>query len=185
VGVKYQPAGGKSLFTAALFDLTKTNVETYDADVDDYFQTGEIRSKGLELEAKTQVAKGLDLFAAYTYNDVEVTKSSDVDLGKTPIQVPRQLASVGVDYALGGALPGFSVGGGVRYVGKRYDDAANTKSTPSFTLVDAAVRYEHGPWRFALNVANLFDKEYVASHAYGGYYPGAERTFTLTAKYRF
>lgn len=185
VGVKYQPAGGQSMFTAALFDLTKTHVETYDPATDDYVQTGEIRSRGLELEAKTRLARGLDLYGAYTYNDVEVTNSLDVDLGKVPLQVPRQLASAGIDYALTGSLQGISVGAGVRYVGKRYDDVENTKSTPSFTLVDAALRYEHGPWRWALNVANLFDKDYVASRAYGGYYPGAERTVTLTARYRF
>jgi len=74
---------------------------------------------------------------------------------------------------------------GVRHVGRRYDNPANTQSTPSFTLVDAALRYDNGPWRFALNIANLFDKRYVASRAYGGYYLGAERNFTLMAKYRF
>ena len=73
----------------------------------------------------------------------------------------------------------------MRYVGRRYDDALNTRSTAAFTLVDAALRYDHGRWRYALNVANLFNKTYVASRAYGGYYPGAERSFTLSARYRF
>jgi len=185
VGVKYQPEKSEHLFTAALFDLTKSNVETYDPTTDDYLQTGQIRSRGLELEAKARLARGLDLYAAYTYNDVEVSRSLGADLGKTPIQVPRQMASVGFDYALAGALQGFSVGAGVRYVGRRYDDALNTRSTDPFTLVDAALRYDHGRWRYALNVANLFDKTYVASRAYGGYYPGSERSFTLSARYRF
>lgn len=185
MGVKYQPAGAQSLFTAAVFDLTKSNVESYDPVTDDYFQTGKIRSRGLELELKKRLLRGLDLYAAYTYNDVKVTESTDIDLGKSPIQVPRQLASVGIDYALPGALQGFSVGAGVRYVGKRFDDAANTRFTPAFTLVDAAIRYDQGAWRYALNVANLFNKTYAASRAYGGYYPGAERSFTLTARYRY
>lgn len=185
VGLKVQPPNQQSLFTVAVFDLRKRNVETYNPDTDDYGQTGEIRSRGLELEAKTAVMRGLDLYAAYTYNHVEVTRSDDIDLGKTPIQVPRQMASVGLDYALGGVLQGMSFGGGVRYVGQRYDNPENTRATPSFRLVDVGVRYERGPWRVALNVANLFDKDYVASHAYGGYYPGAERTATLTGRYRF
>ena len=184
IGLKVQPDDSRSLFTVALFDLTKTNVSTYDA-AGDQFPTGEVRSRGVELEAKTSITGNLDAYAAYSYNDIEVTRSLDVDLGKVPMQVPRQLASVGIDYAFTGPLQGFSAGTGVRYVGKRYDDLENTISSRSFTLVDAAVRYDQGPWRLALNVANLFDKDYVASRAYGGYYPGAERTFTLTARYRF
>lgn len=184
IGLKVQPEGGDSLFTVALFDLTKTNAPTYD-DQGDPQPTGEVRSRGLELEAKTRLARNLDAYAAYSYNDIEVTKSLDIDLGKVPMQVPRRLASAGIDYTFTGALQGFSTGAGVRYVGKRYDDMANTISSKSFTLVDAAIRYDQGPWRFALNVANLFDKDYVASRAYGGYYPGAERSFTLTARYRF
>lgn len=184
-GVKYQPADGKSLFTAAWFDLTKSNVETYDVKIDDYRQTGKVRSRGLELEARGEVLDRLNIYSAYTYNDVKVTKSTDVDLGKTPIQVPRYLVSVGLDYAFGGILHGLSMTAGVRYVGKRYDNADNTQSTPSYTLVDAGARYRHGAWLVALNIANLFDKEYVASQAYGGYYPGAERNTLLTAKYFF
>lgn len=184
IGLKVQPEGGHSLFTLALFDLTKTNVATYDAQFEPY-PTGEVHSRGLELEAKTRLARNLDAYAAYSYNDIEVTKSQGVDLGKVPMQVPRQLASAGIDYAFTGALQGFSTGAGVRYVGQRYDNMANTVSSKSFTLVDAAIRYDQGPWRFALNVANLFDKDYVASGASGGYYPGAERNFTLTARYRF
>lgn len=185
IGVKYQPADGRHHFAAALFDLTKSNVDSYDPAANTYYQTGKIRSRGLELEAKTRIAPGSFVYAAYTYTDIKVTESTDADLGKTPIQVPRQMASVGLDHALSGALQGFSIGGGVRHVGKRYDDALNTSSTPSFTLVDAGVRYEQGPWRYALNVTNLFDRTYAASRAYGGYYPGAERAFTLSARYRF
>ncbi len=188
VGVKYQPSGSETLLTAAWFDLTKDNVVTSDQTLptpNKNIQTGQVHSKGLELEAKTRVVRNVYLHGAYTYNAVKVTKSRSTDLGKTPVQVPRQMASLGLDWSLTGALQGFSVGAGTRYVGKQFDNTANTKTTRSYTLVDAAVRYGQGPWSVALNVANLFDKEYVATRADNGYFPGAERTFTLTAKYRF
>lgn len=186
VGVKYQPSGSETLLTAAWFDLTKGNVTTADPAIPgNLYQTGQIHSKGLELEAKTRVARTVYLHGAYTYNAVKVTKSLGTDLGKTPIQVPRQMASLGLDWSLTGDLQGFSLGAGTRYVGKQFDNATNTQSTRSYTLFDAAVRYGQGPWSVALNVANLFDKEYVATRAGNGYFPGAERTFTLTAKYRF
>lgn len=52
-------------------------------------------------------------------------------------------------------------------------------------MADAAIRYDTGPWRFALNVSNLFDKEYLSGRAYGSYFRGAERNVILTAKYRW
>lgn len=182
VGMKYQPVGSQTLFTAALFELTKTNVESYDAATFIPRQVGEVRSRGLEMEARARIASRLDLQATYTWNDVEVTRSIDTDLGKRPIQVPRQMASVGLDYA----LPfGLSLGAGVRHVGRRFDDAANTTSTASFTLADAGVRYAIGDWNLALNVNNLFNRRYVASRAYEGFYPGEERNWLATVKYRF
>jgi iron complex outermembrane receptor protein len=108
------------------------------------------------------------------------------EVGNMPILTPKQTASVWLDYALGAeVLRGVSVGGGLRYVGKRWDNGENTESQPPYTLADAAVRYDNGPWRFALNVTNLFDKAYLSGHAYGSYFRGNERNVLLTAKYRF
>ncbi|WP_420226760.1 TonB-dependent siderophore receptor [Pigmentiphaga litoralis] len=52
-GVKYSPANSRSLFTAAIFDLRKTNVLTTDLNDSEYStQTGGVRSQGVELEIK-------------------------------------------------------------------------------------------------------------------------------------
>jgi len=183
VGLKYQPEGSNALFTAAVFDLNKTNVVTYDNNTGDARQIGKQRSRGFELEAKAELMRGLSATAAYTWLDMKVLKSADAtEVGKTPIQVPKQMASVWLDYAMGG---GFGLGGGVRYVGSTWNDSTNTSAQPSFTLVDAALRYDQGPWRFALNASNLFNKQYVSSRAYGLYLLGAERSVVFSAKYRW
>jgi len=186
LGVKFQPANTDALVTVALFNLTKSNVLTVNPDDTDYQQqTGEIRSRGVEIEGKVSLAQGLRLNAQYTYTDIEVTKSNDVDLGKRPINAPKQMAAAWVDYTFAdSAVQGLGLGAGLRYVGQRYADNINTVSTPSYTLVDAAARYATGPWLLALNVSNLFDREYVASYAFG-YYAGTRRNATLTATYRW
>lgn len=187
VGVKYHPAGRKILLTAALFSLDKTNVQTTDPVHQDYYVlTGAIRSRGVELEAKTELARGLDLIAAYSLANVKVTASNDGDVGRMPIQIPRQTASAWLDYAFSGqSHQGWSVGGGVRYVGQRYNDSANTQAEPAYTLLDLALRHEHGPWRFAININNVTNKKYYASRAYGNFYSGAERLVVASLKYRF
>ncbi len=184
-GVKYIPEGGAVMFTAAVFDLTKTNVVAYDPNGDPQ-ANGKVRSRGVELEAKARLTNQLRMTASLAMLDMEILSSVVAsDVGKMPILTPKQTASVWLDYALGSALPGLSVGGGLRYVGERRNDVLNPEWEPGYTLADAAVRYDSGPWRLALNVTNLFDKQYLAGRAYGSYFLGADRNLVATAKYRF
>jgi iron complex outermembrane receptor protein len=190
VGIKYQPVGGRSLYTLALFDLTKTNVLTRDPN--DPFrsvQSGEVGSRGAELEARAELLPGLNFIGSFTYHEVTVTKSNDGNEGKMPVQVPTTLTSAWLDYSLGSLgiewLRGFGIGGGVRYVGRVFDDDQNTSSTPAFTLFDATLRYDHGPWLFNINASNLFNNQYVSSNVFGTFYLGTQRTVVGTLKYRF
>ena len=192
VGLKFTPDNGRSLYTVALYDLRKTNALTVDTANPDYqTQNGAVRSRGIELEAKAALAPGMDLIATYTYGGVKITESNGPEKGKVPTATPRQMASAWLNYRLPeSALRGLGVGLGVRYVGSTYNDEANTWKTPSFTLFDAALQYDTGPWRFALNVQNLADKEYVST-CYQSVGDGSqclygqERTVALNAKYRF
>jgi len=58
----------------------------------------------------------------------------------------------------------------------------NSSYNPAYTLVDAAIRYERGPYSFALNATNLFDKSYIAGY---GQYFGQGRTVQAKLTYRW
>lgn len=166
-GVKYQPTGFDGFFTASVFDLARGNVLTLDslgANPFQQVQTGEIRSRGIELEGTVALSQGLSLMAAYTSFDLEVTESSDIDLGNTPVATPQEFASLWLDYAFRtDALEGLRVGGGIRWVGDSYADKANTLKVDDYTAFDAAVSYEKNNWKGSLNASNLFDDDSVAS----------------------
>lgn len=49
-GLKYQPPGTRTLFTVALFDLTRENYVRFDPGTFLPVQRGKARSRGLELE---------------------------------------------------------------------------------------------------------------------------------------
>ena len=195
VGIKYQPPGTRSLFTAALFELTKTNVLTPDPrSPRGITETGEVRSRGAELEARTEVFRGLNLIGAFSYIDVKVIENPEGFEGKMPMRVPNLTTSAWLDYNLGtlnvDALRGFFIGGGVRYVGRVFNDQANTSVTPSFTLFDAVLRYDHGPWQFLINANNIFDEKYYTANtvtpgAGGTFFLGSRRTVVGTLKLRF
>lgn len=181
VGLRYRPASFDGLFTAAFYDLTRSNVLTMDPENPDFaIQTGEIESRGIELEGTFDLGSGLSAQASYTYIDAEITASNDGDQGNRPALVPEHQASLWGNYLVsGGPLSGVSFGAGLRYVGETWGDNANTRSVPAYTVADAALRYQFGNLEAALNVANLFDKEYHATcYPGGGCTPGDERQFT-------
>ncbi|RKE72427.1 iron complex outermembrane receptor protein [Pseudorhodoplanes sinuspersici] len=191
-GIKYQPVGTKALFTAAVYDLTRKNVITTNPAFI-AIQTGEVNVRGVELDAKVSVTDRLDVIAAYTYMDSEITESSNpLQLGRPQPMTPHNMASGWIDYMV---LPGLKLGGGVRYVGANYSETETVDQllVPSYVVYDAAVRYDFGALDRSLkglelrvNATNLFDKNYVTycyGYAYCSLAPG--RTVLATMAYRW
>lgn len=163
VGVKYQPAGINALITLAAFDLTRSNVVTFPPPTYAPTQTGEINSRGIELEGTATLAEGFNIRGAYSYIDAVVTKDP-VNVGKAPTTVPLNRFALWTDYTLqGGPLRGVQIGGGLRYVGSTFGDDANTFKVNASTAIDALIAYNKDNWRMALNVTNLADTRYVAA----------------------
>jgi iron complex outermembrane receptor protein len=175
-GLRYQAAGGRVMVSGALFDLRRQNVLTPDPqNPNNQIQTGEVRSRGLEIELETGTAHGLSLIASYTFQDVEITKSNAGNQGLRPSVIPEQMASVWAHYTVtSGGARGLGVGGGIRYQGATLD-SANVFELDGFTIVDALASYTFRALRFAVNAQNLFDKEYLAGCS-GGCYFGRSRS---------
>lgn len=186
VGVKYQPDGFDGLFTAALFDLTQTNVPSYITPLIQK-QIGEVRVRGLELEGKAALDNNLNLTLAYSYWDGEILEDGvGGNVGNRPSRVPRHIASAWLDYTIPGEgqRGDLTLGGGVRYVGQTYGDDANTTSVPGYTTVDAAISYKvTKDVTLAVNATNLFDRKYIATSYYGTEYYGDRRKVVGTLKY--
>lgn len=185
IGIRYQPPGSNALYSAALYQLTRSNVLTTDpVNTNFQVQTGEIRSRGLELEAKADIGSNASVTASYAYTQAEVTKSNSGNEGQKTGGMPRNMFSVWGDYRFGQVGPGeLRAGTGVRYV----DEVPGLFSTrivaPSYTLVDAMLGYAMGPWDLTLNVTNLTDEDYL-SYTYAAFY-GAERQVTAGVAYRW
>lgn len=194
VGVKYEPAGHNSFVGVALFDIAQRNMATTDPVNPGFIvQSAETSVRGVELEGKLELSRQLSVLASYTYTDAKYTRSNDGNEGKQVSLTAPSQAAAWVDYAFADALAGLSAGAGVRYVGKRYGNSSNTIELSSYTLVDAALRYDlrrmGGEWRnasVALNVNNLFDKNYVGvCLSNTRCYFGAPRTVMATLTYRW
>ncbi len=192
VGVKYVPEDRPIVVTGALYQLTKTNNLMADPNGSLFsVEGGEIRARGVELEAKAALSASVNVVGSYTYTDAEYTTDTTYK-GNTPAQVPEHMASLWADYTFfDGPLSGLTLGTGGRYTGSSYGDPANSFKVGSYTVVDALVRYDlarvgMAGSNVALHVNNLFDREYVAScfNTYGCFW-GAERQVVATATFRF
>lgn len=184
-GLKYRPTGFDGLFTLAVFDLSQTNVPTYVSPTEQR-QIGEVNVKGVELEAKVALNDRLNLTAAYSYWHARIVEDGTTgNEGNRPDRVPEHVASLWADYTFPGAgkRGDFTIGGGVRYVGQTYGDAANTVSVDAYAVVDAMARYNiRDGLTLAVNAKNLFDKRYITTCYYGTCYYGDRREVLVTLK---
>ncbi|MCD7098268.1 TonB-dependent siderophore receptor [Stenotrophomonas sp. MMGLT7] len=199
-GLKYQPAGFDGLFTVAAYDLRQQNILTNDPDHADgcgasgssqcQVQDGEGRVRGVELEARITPFDGFSVIGAASWMDSEVTRSNNGYKGRQLAMVPDWTAALWGDYTFqAGALAGLSLAAGVRYNGESYGDSANLYRIPSYTLFDAAIRYDAGRFgatavQLALNASNLADKTYVSTcGGVSSCYYGSGRVVTATARF--
>ncbi len=168
VGVKFAPAGMNGYVNVALFDLKRKNALTTDPNnILLPNQSGEVTSRGIELEAVANLTREFKLTGSFTAYHLFVSQDFNSALiGKTPTNTPQQLASLWGDYTIkSGSLTGLGFGAGVRYVGASYADQANTLVVPARVLGDLVVHYEWDNWRAQINVQNITDVIYVASCA--------------------
>lgn len=171
IGLKYQPKDVNAFVTLSAFDLRQTNVVVTSSQRV-VSQTGEVRSRGLELEGHADLGQGVQLIANYTYNDLENSKTTDPKLlGKVPVGLPRSQASLWASYDIRtGALNGLKLGFGVRRVGSSWGDNGNTLQVPGFTLFDVSIGYDLGRanpalrgWSTAITASNIGNKSYIST----------------------
>jgi iron complex outermembrane recepter protein len=154
------------VFNLAAYELTKNNVAATDPDNPDFsIATGEVRSRGIELDVIGEIFSGWNVIASYAYTDAEITEDEGSVLeGNTLFGVPDHSASLWTTYEIqSGNLQGLGFGLGLFFTGERQGDNANSFEADSFVRTDAAVFYRRDTWQAAINVRNLFDVDYIES----------------------
>ncbi|WP_456793772.1 TonB-dependent siderophore receptor [Bradyrhizobium sp. USDA 4506] len=194
VGIKYQMPNVPVLLTAAVFDITQDNVLRTDPN-NMAFQaaTGQVESKGVELEAKLALKQGFDLTAAYTHLNVVITQGNPDTTGNELSGMPRNSFAAFGKYTFQSGVPveGLGLGLGVRYIGTNFGNDQNTFQNAATTLFDAVIDYDLGKLdrRFLgatmrVNATNLFDTHYQTCQS-GYCYAGERRQVIGTLSYRW
>ncbi|PZU58915.1 MAG: TonB-dependent siderophore receptor [Sphingobium sp.] len=167
VGVKHIFWGSRGQWTFAAYDIVKKRLLTSDPLIPSIqVQVGQQSSKGLEASLYIEPIRRLGITA-----NASVLKARYDDFaesvggvrfqraGNRPTNVAARTANLFVNWEF---VDGWVVDGGVSHVGRRYQDAANTRIIPAYTVADIGIR-----WQFittasvGLRVRNLTDETYV------------------------
>jgi iron complex outermembrane receptor protein len=194
VGVKYQPEGENYSLSGAVYRLVETGKPQYDSSFLFSENSGENTYTGFELEGRTQFDNGISLIAAYTYAHAEITGNNDATLiGNVPSTVPRHVASLWMNYEMPetSAIPGLTIGGGIRAMSNSFTSDANTAKNPGTAYFDAVISYDFGArspdlkgLSLSVSATNLADRrEQVCTDGYC--YTGQGRTVMGSLKYKW
>ncbi len=147
----------------------------------------EATSKGFELEMTAQVTSAFSTHFSFGYNNTEFDRFSDVAgdyRGNKNPWSPDYTFSVGGQYR---HPSGLYLRADIVGYGKVYFDQANQYSREPYEIVNAKIGYEGKHIDAYLYAKNLFDEDYSARGAFGGFYtiysdPGE---FGMQLTYRF
>ncbi|HKY31875.1 MAG TPA: TonB-dependent siderophore receptor [Candidatus Polarisedimenticolia bacterium] len=174
LGTRVERPEGKLQLTLAAYRMERDNIGIPD-DTGITQQAGDQLSRGFELDVASEPLPGLRVFAAYAYNDSELTRFSERLVvgqdpnsgapifatfdrsGNTPAFAPRHLASLWIsrDFA-----PGLTVGGGGRFVSDQFISEDNGPEIDGYVVYDASIVFRRDPWGVGVHLKNLTDREY-------------------------
>ncbi|MEP9402930.1 TonB-dependent siderophore receptor [Sphingomonas sp. VNH70] len=196
VGTKLSLMDKRLLLSAALYQITQTNRLINDPNEPTIvFQTGKVRARGIEAEASGEILPGWRINGGYSYTLTEYLADANPVLegiSLLPV-IPDHMVKLFTNYApADGPLAGFSAGAGVTWFNDTWSGSpavfnANgtlrTRSTVvrqgAYAAADLRAGYRlTEQLSLAVNVNNLFDREYyarISSTGRGNYY-GSPRT---------
>ncbi|WMJ69363.1 TonB-dependent receptor [Stenotrophomonas sp. 24(2023)] len=193
VGVKQ--AFDRGEWTLAAYRIRKTGLLSRDPlDPSQRVQIGAQTSRGIEASLNWEFAPdwSLDLNATVLkaeFEDFLETTGTPPRLvsrdGNVPPNVAERLANAWLGWRF---LPDWQLAGGVRYVGKRYADNANTLELPGYATTDLSLSWQARPaTRITARVFNVFDKAYYSTAYYTAtqWLLGADRRVELSLDHRF
>lgn len=186
VGTKWDLFRERFSVSGAVFRVDKDNARTPGALPDDPPQVldGQQRVNGVELAATGSLTREWKILAAYTFLDSEVVKSNTLtEVGKELQNTPKNSFNIWTIYQFPWKL---NLGGGARFVDRRFGNNINTRQVDSYWTIDATAAYplnEHMDLR--LNLYNLNDAYYFDRLGGGHLIPGASRSANISLGFKF
>lgn len=171
-GIKQKYFDGRANIDISYYHLEKDDISIPALDGISR-QQGDMLSKGLEVEIRVEPLKNLFAFISYAYSDVEMTKFTELIVGRDlegnptftvfdrkgnrPAFTPEHLLNI---WATKEFSNGIGIGGGLRYIDNQFIHVNNDFELDSALILDAIVYYKWNQFKFSFNIKNITDEEY-------------------------
>jgi len=181
-------------------DVLSATVSYYDIRVDNTLRTdvnnrgfsiqdGTQFSRGVEVDVQARPVAGLLVLAGFAYNDSRLTAADATVSERRPVNAgPARTVNFWASYSLPAQLlRGLGAGFGGNYFGDNLlinSTSAGQFTLPAYTLLNAAVFYNHSRFRLAANLDNIANRQYYTG-GFGTYTPGMLRRFIGTFTLKF
>jgi vitamin B12 transporter len=161
-------------FRGTYFHTSFDNLIVFDSTTFLPENIGKAMAKGAELELDLSPVKAVTLKTNYTYTTT-LNEENSQELPRRP----RQKANVGLSVL---PVPSVKLLLDFRYVGKRFDDTANTQPIGAYTIVNASGSFDlTSKVQLFARAENLFNRKYEEILGYGtagrSAYGGVKATF--------
>lgn len=191
LGMKSLLAAERLTLNAALYRIDRRNIVQSTGEVingvNQLAALGLVRSEGVELDVLADLSENWVLNVAYAYNDARVLEAGRNGITNSYngrfANAPRNKLGIWTRYDVPRLHS--AIGFGLDYTGERI--SLSGQRVKAYTVYDLSWQTERGPWKFQLNIKNLFDKTYAAS-GFGqrqGHFPGEPRRLYLQLAYSF
>jgi catecholate siderophore receptor len=193
VGSKWDFFQGRFLLSGAVFEVHKDNARTPSLVAGEApTLDGDQRVRGLEFSATGNITPNWQIVSGYTFLDSEIVRSNTAptvvngvpfsEVGKELINTPRNSFNLWTTYQ----WKKLFVGGGPRYIGKRYGNNINTRIVDAYWTVDVLVSYKLTKnIDLRMNMTNIGDKYFIDRIGGGHIVPGPGRLITFTTGFNF
>jgi len=197
LGSKWNLFGDRLLATAAVFQITKSDVmEGADYETTGTLNTGKNRVEGVELSLVGNITKtlstqfGAALMNAKILETASLTEEGTPNTGGTLANFADKSLYLQLRYQ---ATPALAFGGSANYssdvyVGQPDSPANEDLNVPSYTVYDVFAQYQFNEkLELRLNVNNVSDKDYyLTAYRSGSFtYIGDARSAQLALSYEF
>ncbi len=197
-GIKRDWLNGKWNSSATVYQIRRDNVLAADPNSPNpaggFFSTEtKQETKGVEVDVKGQLVKGLDVVINYAFTEAKVTDHPTKEaIGTQVAGSSRHIQNSWLNYRLNrGKLAGFGISVGYQYQAKRspwfvFDGTEN--SLPDYFRLDGSISYQRKNIGLNLVVNNILNKYLYSGAPYGDFFywqaePGTNVRFTVGYKF--
>jgi iron complex outermembrane receptor protein len=185
----------------SVYQLTRNNVLTTDLEHPNpetgqftyQRQTGQQRTKGVEVDIKGQLARNLEAVVNYAFTEATITKDSDPKVvGNQVPGATKHIQNTWLSYRISdGKLAGLRFSLGYQYQAGRsswfiFDNTEN--SLPDYFRLDGGVSYNTSKFAVHFNVNNITNRYLYSGAPYGDMFywqtePGINTRITVAYKF--